>query len=118
MARGLPEARMGNPPDGPVELWFFVFATDGSFMGAAQARQQPSWLWRDGRLCCDYSPVRVSVQYRGMYATALICAVAGDRYRPLWPLSLGEPQELRSGDNITIANGVISLIPELPGPHG
>lgn len=118
MARGLPEARMGNPPDGPVELWFFVFATDGSFMGAAQARQQPSWLWRDGRLCCDYSPVRITITHGGTYSTGLICAVAGGMYRPLWPLSLGEPQELKAGDFITIIDGLISLIPELPGPHG
>lgn len=110
----------GNLPDGPAELWFAVFADDGAFMGAAPAAGTPRWLWRDGRLCCDYSPVRITVRHPGRYQTGLICAVSLETrtYRPLWPLSLSPPGELRHGDSITIADGIIALTPELPGPHG
>jgi hypothetical protein len=113
-------AQVGNPPDGAVKLWFFVFATDGAFMGAAQVTRPPGWLWRDGRLCCDYSPVHVRMTHGGTYSTGLICAVSPDRqvYRPLWPLSLGKPGKLRAGDYLTVVDGIISLIPDLPGPHG
>ena len=52
--------------------------------------------------------------------TALICAVsdATGVYIPLWPVSLGEPQEMRAGDYITINDGIIAITPDLPGPHG
>jgi hypothetical protein len=110
----------GAIPDGPVELWFVVFADDGAFMGAAHADRQPAWRWRDGQLCCDYSPVRITVQHQGRYQTGLICAVSPQTraWRPLWPLSLGPSHELKRGDTITVTDGVISLIPDLPGPHG
>lgn len=110
----------GEMDAGPVELWVIVFADDGAFMGAARAARQPAWLWRDGRLCCDYSPVRVPVQYPGRYQTGLICAVSPKTraYRPLWPISLGPPHKLRRGDDITITDGIIALTPDLPGPHG
>lgn len=110
------EARPGSPPDGPAELWFLVFATDGAFMGAAPAPVPAVWLWRNGHLCLDYSPVRITVRHGGFYGTGLICAVSGQAYRPLWPLSLGTPQKLRAGDFITITDGVIILTPELPEP--
>ena len=110
----------GEIPDGPVELWFAVFAGDGAFMGAARATRKPAWLWRDGRLCCDYSPVVIRMQYPGCFRTGLICAVSPQArtWRPLWPVSLGPPGELGRGDYMTVTEGVISLIPELPGPHG
>jgi hypothetical protein len=110
----------GEMTDGPAELWFAVFADDGAFMGATRTARQPSWLWRDGRLCCDYSPLRVTVRYGGRFQTGLICAISPQTrtWRPLWPVSLGPPERLRPGDFITVADGVIALIPELPGPHG
>jgi hypothetical protein len=110
----------GEMTAGPVELWVIVFTDDGAFMGAARAARQPAWLWRGGRLCCDYSPVHVLVQHPGRYQTGLICAVSPQSrtYRPLWPISLGPSHKLRRGDNITITDGIIALTPELPGPHG
>jgi hypothetical protein len=113
-------AQIGNPPDGPAELWFLVFATDGAFMGAARIWRQPSWLWRGGKLCCDYSPVRIRIEHAGTYSTGLICVVSPGTqvYRPLWPLSLGKPQYLGKHDFMTIEDGIIALTPELPGPHG
>lgn len=110
----------GEMTDGPVELWFAVFADDGAFMGAARTVRQPSWLWRDGTLCCDYSPVRVAVRYGGTYSTGLICAISPQTrtWKPLWPVSLGPPHELKRGDDITVTDGVIAFIPELSGPHG
>jgi len=112
----------GCPPDGPVSLLIMVFTDDGELMGSAPVTRAPRWLWRDGCLCIGYSPVRVPVIRPGRYATGLICAVApgpeGGQFRPLWPVSLGPPQELRAGDGITITDGVIAIIPDLPGPHG
>ena len=107
-------------PDGPVELWFAVFAGDGAFMGAARAARQPAWLWHDGRLCCDYGPVVIRMQHPGRYQTGLICAVSPQArtWHPLWPVTLGPPGSLRRGDWMTVTDGIIALIPELPGPHG
>jgi hypothetical protein len=107
-------------PDGPVQLALLVFTDDGELMGSAPVTRQPRWLWRDGRLSISYSPVRVVLNRGGAYGTALICAVSEDTgiYAPLWPLSLGPPQELKAGDRITITDGVIALTPDLPGPHG
>ena len=116
----LSPARAGGLPDGPVELWILVFATDGALMGSARAARQPSWTWRNGKISLDYTPVHIVISHGGRYSTGLICAVsaANRNYRPLWPISLGEPQELRAGDDMTIIDGVVSLTPELPGPHG
>jgi hypothetical protein len=107
-------------PDGPVHLVIIVFTDDGELMGSAPVTRQPRWLWRDGRLAVSYSPVTVRTSRAGRYSTALICAVSPDTgaYVPLWPVSLGDPQEMRAGDNIHITDGVISIIPDLPGPHG
>ena len=82
--------RPGDPPDGPVELWVLVFADDGAYLGSARAAERPRWRWRDGRLALDYSPVRVVMRRRGVYATGLICAVdqRARVFRPLWPVSL------------------------------
>jgi len=110
--------RPGRLPDGPVELWVAVFTGDGEFMGAAPAQTQPRWLWRDGRLSCNYTPVVVEVTHGGTYATGLICAVAGGAWQPLWPVTLGPPHKLRPGDDITITDGIIAITPDLPGPHG
>lgn len=106
--------------DGPVSLVIIVFTGDGELMGAAAVTRPPRWLWRDGHLCLSYSPVTVTVTRACRYSTALICAVAPESgvYQPLWPVSLGPGQELRAGNSITITDGVISIIPELPGPHG
>jgi hypothetical protein len=107
-------------PDGPVHLVIIVFAGDGEMMGSAPVTRQPRWLWRDGRLGIVYSPVRVVLHRGGAFSTALICAVSEDTgtYVPLWPVSLGPPQEMRAGDFITIADGIIAITPDLPGPHG
>ena len=107
-------------PGGAVHLVIIVFAGDGELMGAAPVTRQPRWLWRDGQLAVSYSPVRVVLDRGGSYGTALICAVsdATGAYVPLWPVSLGEPQEMRAGDDITITDGVIAITPDLPGPHG
>lgn len=88
-----------------------MFADDGHFMGAAPAPAQPSWQWRHGSLCLSYAPVRVIIQTGGWYKTGAICAVmpAARAYRPMWAVSLGEPHELRPGDDITITDGVIEI---------
>ncbi len=101
-------------PDGPMELWFAVFAGDGRFMGAAPAAQQPSWVWRNGQPCCNYSPVNVQVRHGGTPRTGMICAVSRQArtWRPLWPLPLDVPQPLQPGDFVHIVDGVISMIPE------
>jgi hypothetical protein len=110
----------GEMTAGPVHVVVIVFTDDGEFMGAAPAARQPRWLWRDGCLCIDYSPVTVTAVRPGRYGTGLICAVSPGTgiYQPLWPVSLGPSHELRRGDDIIITDGVIAIIPELPGPHG
>jgi hypothetical protein len=103
-----------------VHLAVIVFAGDGEMLGSARVTRVPRWLWRDGRLAVSYTPVRVVLDRGGAYSTGLICAVsdATGAYVPLWPVSLGRPQELRAGDNILISDGIIAIIPDLPGPHG
>lgn len=107
----------GELPDGPAELWMAVFSTAGEFMGAAPARRTPAWRWRNGRLCLDYSPVRIVLRTGGWYETGVLCAVVpGARaYRPLVRLPLGKPAELRAGDVITVADGVIEIGEITPG---
>lgn len=121
-ARFLTQGRwqLGEPPSGPVQLWFAVFTDDGELMGAEPVTRPPRWRWRDGCLCIDYSPVRVAITRAGRFRTGLICAVSRETgiFRPLWPLSLGPGQDMRAGDNITVEDGVIAIHPELPGPHG
>ncbi len=111
--------RAGEPPPGPVQLWFAVFTGDGELMGAEPVTR-PRWQWRDGCLCLGYSPVHVTVARPGRFSTGLICAVSPGTgiFRPLWPVSLGPGRDMRAGDNITVEDGVIALRPELPGPHG
>jgi hypothetical protein len=112
--------RQPGMPDGPVYLVIIVFTGDGELMGSAPVTRQPRWQWKDGALAISYSPVRVVLARGGTYSTALICAVSADTgvYVPLWPVSLGDPQQMRAGDDIHITDGVISIIPDLPGPHG
>ena len=112
--------RPGEMPPGPVELWFAVFTDDGELMGAERAARVPRWEWRDGCLSLSYSPghghrhpprvVQHRADLRRLPGTGI--------FRPLWPVSLGPPQEMRAGDDIYVSDGVISIIPELPGPHG
>jgi len=111
---------LGDLPDGLVVLEFVVFSGDGELMGSALVTREPRWLWRDRRLGISYTPLRVVLGRGGTYSTALICAVSPDTgtYVPLWPVSLGEPQEMRAGDSITITDGIIAITPDLPGPHG
>ena len=109
--------RGGAPmPDGPVELWFAVYDAGGVLLGAAPATQPASWLWRDGRLCLAYGHVRVELSRPGIYDHAVICAVSalpqGSPFRPLWRISLGEPRELRAGDDIHILDGVVAILPD------
>ena len=100
-------------PDGPCELWAVISSTDRQFMGASPAGARPAWRWRGGKLCLDYSPVRVTVRDGGWYESCVLCAVtpAVHAYRAMWRLSLGKPAELRPGDNITITDGVIEIQP-------
>ena len=97
-----------------------MFSGDGELMGGAPVTRQPRWLWRYGRLCISYAPVRVVLDRGGVYSTALICAVSPGTgmYAPLWPVSLGPAHEMRAGDDVTITDGVIAITPDLPGPHG
>ena len=85
-------------------------------MGAAPVPARPSWLWRDGELCLSYAPVRIVVEVGGRYETGVICAVmpAARACRPLWKVGLGEPAELRPGDDITITDGVIKITADQP----
>ena len=103
-----------------AELWVAVFDVDGEFMGAAPATARPAWEWRAGRLSLNYAPVIVPVRFGGWYKTGVICAVipSARAYRPMWPVSLGEPQRLRPGNTITITDGLIAIDtvdPELAG---
>jgi hypothetical protein len=109
----------GPGQDGRAELWVAIFTADWTFMGAAPAPPRPGLLWRGGRLCLDYSPVMVTVVRPGVYQTGVICAVmpGARQYRPLVPVPLGPPHELRAGDTITITDGVIALtFDPLPDP--
>jgi hypothetical protein len=130
--RNLPALATRPMPDGPVVLWIAVFTAAGELMGAAPAELRPAWLWRDGRLCVAYGPVTVTVFSPGWYAFGVICAVPLSElgashsrvsrmpFVPLWRISLGEPQELRAGDNIHVLDGVVAIIPEYgdrPGPE-
>ena len=110
----------GEIPPGPVELWVAVFDTDGEFMGAAQAPPRLATTWRAGQLAFAYTPLQVVMQRGGWYKTGVICAVnrQARAYRGLWPVSLGEPGELRPGDTITITDGVIAVTPDLPEVSG
>jgi hypothetical protein len=112
----------GAGQDGAAELWVAVFADDWTFMGAALATPRPRLLWRDGRLCLGYSPVRVPIVRAGAYKTGVICAVmrGARQYRPLWQVGLGKSQKLRAGDDITITDGVIAITPDhlLPADGG
>ena len=112
-------------PDGPVSLWFVVFSTDGRIMGAARASLDPGWEWRGGRLCIGYGHVRVVMSWSGWYDSAVIVAVpqaaevdavAGlpadaTPYAPMWRIGLGEPRELRAGDDLHILDGVLAIVP-------
>jgi hypothetical protein len=108
----------GPGQDGAAELWVAVFADDGTFMGAAPCPATPGLVWRDGRLCLVYSPVLVTMRRAGRYQTGVICAVmrGARQYRPLWPVSLGTPHELRAGDSMTILDGIIAITPDVPVP--
>jgi hypothetical protein len=108
----------GPGQDGRAELWVAVFTADWTLMGAAPAPPRPGLLWRDGRLCIDYSPVKVRIVRGGRYATGVICAVmpGARQYQPLWSVSLGPPGDLREGDDITVLDGVIAIIPDPPAP--
>lgn len=108
----------GNLPEGDVELWFAVFTDDGEFMGAAPAQSRPRWLWRGGKLCCDYSPVVITMMRQGRYSTGLICAVSPvtRAWQPLLPVGLGKPGELKAGNTITIIDGIIAMTFGLPDP--
>jgi hypothetical protein len=100
-------------PAGPVDLWVVIVAEEGEVMGAAPAGRT-GWRWAGGRLCYQYGPVRVPVLFAGRYATGHICAVSEQArvYRPLWAVGLGEPQDLRAGDTLTITDGYIAVTPE------
>ncbi len=118
----------GRPvPDGPVELWFAVYDAGGVLLGAAPATRDPAWVWRGGRLCLAYGRVRVEMDRPGVYDYAVICAVSllpgGSPFAPLWRIGLGEPHELRAGDDIHILDGVVAILPggvsgETGGPAG
>jgi hypothetical protein len=110
----------GAGQDGAAELWVAVFTADWTLMGAAPAAPRPPLVWRGGRLCLDYSPVYVTIRRRGIYRTGVICAVmrGARQYRPLWPVGLGEPKELRPGDDMTILDGIIEIDPDPPGGRG
>jgi hypothetical protein len=107
-------ATSGPGQDGRAELWFAVFTADWTFMGAAPA-PGPVLVWKDGHLCLSYSPLVVVIRVPGWYKTGVICAVmpGARQYRPLWPVSLGEPRELRAGDTITVTEGLIKIHPDL-----
>ena len=106
----------GPMPDGPVQLWVVVFDAAGRFMGAEATTPFPRWRWRRGLLAMDYSPVRVVMANGGWYHTGFLVAVNPEArtWRAMFALSLGEPRELRAGDDITISDGVIAITPE-PG---
>ncbi len=99
-------------PAGPVELWVVIVTGDDEVMGAAPATRT-GWRWVGGRLCYQYGPVQVPVLFAGRYATGHICAVSEQArvYRPLWAVGLGEPQDLRAGDTLTITDGYITISP-------
>lgn len=109
---------LGDVPDGPVELWFAVYDAGGTLLGAAPATGPLTWCWRDGRLCLAYGHVRVVLSRPGVYDHAVICAVSvmpqGSPFAPLWRIGLGEPHELRAGDDIHILDGVVAIIPGDP----
>jgi hypothetical protein len=111
----------GRIPDGPVTLWFAVTDAAGAIMGAARMPVPMPWRWQHGRLCAAYSGLRVIMTRPGWYAYGVICAVSGAEqvtpFMPLWRVSLGKPQELRAGDDLTVAEGVIAIIPDpaVPG---
>lgn len=115
-------------PDGPVSLWFVVFSADGRIMGAARASLAPEWQWRGGRLCIGYGHVRVVMAEPGWYDSAVIVAVPqaaevaalgvpaeATPYAPMWRIGLGEPRELRAGDDMHILDGVLAIEP-MAGP--
>lgn len=119
---------VGAPlPDGPVTLVIAVFTAGRDMMGAAACPAQPRWLWRAGRLCVAYGRTRVVMRRGGVYAYGVICAIpeAGPApaagvvrlpLAPLWRISLGEGCELRPGDNMTIMDGVVEIIPDAAPP--
>lgn len=108
-------------PDGPVELWFAVYTAGGTLMGSAPATAPLAWYWRDGQLCVAYGPVHVVMSRPGRFEYAMICAVSampqGSPFAPVWRISLNPKNELRAGDTMEIADGVIALLPD-PSPAG
>jgi hypothetical protein len=108
----------GELPDGPCSLGIAVFTADGTPLGAARCPFPPVWLWRGGRLCIAYGATRVVLRRRGVYAFGVICAIPATAegtvvpVAPMWRISLGEPHELRAGDNISILDGVVAITPD------
>jgi hypothetical protein len=98
-------------PDGPVVLGIAIFTEAGEYMGAARCDWPPEWLWRDGMLCVAYGPCQVIVRRPGRYSYGMICAVAGRVAVPLWRIGLGEPQQMRAGDDINVLDGVVAIEP-------
>lgn len=105
-------AATAQMPPGPVQLWMVVLSDDHRILGAAPMTAAPSWVWGAGRLGADYGTVRVLVIADGRYQDAMIVAVAGRQYRPVFRLSIGEPQKVRKGWDITVTDGRIEFVPE------
>ena len=102
----------GQLPAGPVTLWMTVFSDDQRLLGAAPMRATPSWCWKDGRLCADYGTVQIRVIADGCYQDGVIVAVAERQYVPVFRISLGEPQLVRKGWDLTVQDGIIAFTPE------
>jgi hypothetical protein len=99
-------------------MWLAVASDEGTVMGAGPMTQAPAWCWKDGRPAIGYGPVRIRIQRRGRYARGLIVAVSRESgaWAPVCPIDLsgGKHRELRAGDEMTMADGVLALYPELP----
>jgi hypothetical protein len=107
----------GPGQDGKAELWFAVFDSAWTLMGAAPAQAYPRLLWRAGRLVLDYSPVLITIRRGGVYEHGVICVVmpGARQYRPMWRIALdpGRPRhKLKPGDTMTVVDGWIALNPE------
>jgi hypothetical protein len=115
----------GRILDGPVRLWYAVTDASGMIMGAAAMPEAMPWQWRDGHLCLVYTGLRVVMTRPGWYAYGVICAVSESEqaapFVPVWKVGLGESRELRAGDDLVVADGMIGIIPDFPvhsGPFG
>jgi len=89
-----------------------VFGGSRHLLGAAPMAREPAWLWKDGYLNVDYGTVRMDVLAAGRCQTAFIVAVSGDLYAPAFRIGFSDPQPVRPGDVLTIADGTIRLSPD------